>query len=40
MGHMKSLRPREEVPGSLHKGMANNLETGNNLAISREAYLG
>ena len=39
MGHMKSLRPREEVPGSLHKGMANNLETGNNLAISREAYL-
>ena len=39
MGHMKSLRPRAEVPGSLHKGMANNLETGNNLAISRQDYL-
>ncbi|WP_243546659.1 (Fe-S)-binding protein [Pseudodesulfovibrio tunisiensis] len=39
MGHMKSLRPREEVPGSLHKGTVNNLETGNNLAISREDYL-
>ena len=39
MGHMKSLRPREAVPGSLHKGMANNLATGNNLAISREEYL-
>ncbi len=21
MGHLKSLRPREDVPGSLHKGM-------------------
>jgi hypothetical protein len=39
MAHMKSLRPREAVPGSLHKGMANNLATGNNLAISREEYL-
>lgn len=39
MAHMKSLRPREAVPGSLHKGMANNLATGNNLAIGREEYL-
>lgn len=39
MAHMKSLRPRETVPGSLHKGMANNLATGNNLGISREEYL-
>lgn len=39
MAHMKSLRPREAVPGSLHRGMANNLATGNNLAIGREEYL-
>ena len=39
MAHLKSLRPREAVPGSLHKGMVNNLATGNNLAISREEYL-
>lgn len=39
MAHMKSLRPREAVPGSLHKGMVNNLATGNNLAISRQEYL-
>jgi heterodisulfide reductase subunit C len=36
MGHMKHLRERDKVPGSLHKGMANNVETGNNLAIARE----
>ncbi|NDV18643.1 4Fe-4S dicluster domain-containing protein [Pseudodesulfovibrio sp. JC047] len=39
MGHLKSLRPREDVPGSLHKGMVNNLETGNNLGISKTDYL-
>ncbi len=39
MGHMKHLRERDKVPGSLHKGMANNVETGNNLAIAREDYL-
>lgn len=39
MAHLKSLRPREDVPGSLHKGMVNNLETGNNLGISKEDYL-
>ena len=36
---MRTLREREAVPGSLHKGTMNNLETGNNLAISREDYL-
>lgn len=39
MAHMKNLRERDKVPGSLHKGALNNLETGNNLAISREDYL-
>lgn len=39
MAHMKSLRPRDQVPGSLHQGAQNNLDTGNNLAISREEYL-
>lgn len=39
MMHMKSLRERDNVPGSLHKGMANNLETGNNLAIELADYL-
>jgi len=39
MGHLKSLRPREDVPGTLHQGMVNNLETGNNLGIAKEDYL-
>ncbi|MBC17979.1 MAG: Fe-S oxidoreductase [Desulfovibrio sp.] len=39
MGHLKSLRPREDVPGSLHQGMVNNLETGNNLGIAKEDYV-
>jgi Fe-S oxidoreductase len=39
MGRLKGLRPRKDVPGSLHKGMVNNLETGNNLAISSRDYL-
>lgn len=39
MGHLKSLRPRDEVPGSLHQGMVNNLETGNNLGIPKRDYL-
>jgi len=39
MAHIKSLRPRENVPGSLHTGMQNNIDTGNNLAISRDDYL-
>lgn len=39
MMHMKHLRDRDKVPGSLHKGAQNNLESGNNLAISRDDYL-
>jgi Fe-S oxidoreductase len=38
MGKLKGLRPRDQVPGSLHKGMLNNLETGNNLAIPQQEY--
>jgi Fe-S oxidoreductase len=39
LAHMKHLRDREAVPGTLHKGAMNNLLTGNNLAIAREDYL-
>jgi len=39
MGHLKGLRDRDDVPGTLHKGMVNNLETGNNLGIARKDYL-
>jgi Fe-S oxidoreductase len=39
MAHMRHLRDRDKVPGTLHKGMTNNLETGNNLAIARDDYL-
>lgn len=39
MGFMKHLRPRDEVPGILHKGVQNNLDTGNNMAIPQEDYL-
>ncbi len=38
MGHMKSLRPRDKVPGILHKGVENVLKTGNNMAIPQEDY--
>ncbi len=38
MGHMKSLRPRDKVPGILHKGVLNVLATGNNMAIPQEDY--
>jgi len=38
MLQMKHLRPREEVPGILHKGAENNLKTGNNMAIPQEDY--
>jgi Fe-S oxidoreductase len=38
MGHMKSLRPRDQVPGILHKGVENVLNTGNNMAIPQEDY--
>ena len=39
MMHMKHLRERDKVPGTLHKGAQNNLDSGNNLAISKEDYL-
>jgi Fe-S oxidoreductase len=39
MLHLKHLRERDKVPGTLWKGAYNNLTTGNNLAISREDYL-
>lgn len=38
MLHMKHLRPRDEVPGILHKGAENNFKTGNNMAIPQEDY--
>lgn len=38
MAKMKSLRPRDKVPGILHKGVANVLNTGNNMAIPKEDY--
>ncbi len=39
MAHLKSMRPREDVPGTLHQGMVNNIETGNNLGIAKGDYL-
>ena len=39
MAGLKALRPRDSVPGSLHKGTATNLATGNNLGIGRVDYL-
>ncbi len=39
MTHMKHLRPRDKVPGILHKGVENVLKTGNNMAIPKEDYL-
>jgi dimethylglycine catabolism B len=38
MGQMKALRPRDQVPGILHKGVENVLKTGNNMAIPQEDY--
>jgi len=39
MLHMKHLRPRDQVPGILHKGVENCLKTGNNMAIPKQDYL-
>jgi heterodisulfide reductase subunit C len=36
---IRSLRPREQVPGILHKGLAAALETGNNLRLPKEDFL-
>ncbi len=38
MAYLKSLRPRDQVPGILHKGVANVLSTGNNMAIPQDDY--
>jgi len=38
MLHMKHLRPRDEVPGILHKGAQNCFDTGNNMAVPQEDY--
>lgn len=38
MAYLKHLRPRDEVPGILHKGVVNVLNTGNNMAIPQEDY--
>ncbi|MFH1035610.1 MAG: (Fe-S)-binding protein [Pseudomonadota bacterium] len=39
MGYMKSLRPRDKVPGILHKGVAQVLKSGNNMGVPRDDYL-
>ncbi len=39
MLHMKSLRPRDKVPGILHKGAEHCFQTGNNMAIPLDDYL-
>jgi len=36
---VRSLRPRDKVPGILHKGVVNALKTGNNLGVPKEDYL-
>jgi len=36
---IRSMRPREAVPGILHKGLAAALETGNNLRLPKEDYI-
>lgn len=35
---IRSMRPRSEVPGILHKGLEAALETGNNLRLPKEDY--
>lgn len=39
MGYMKHLRPRDEVPGTIHQGTQKNLDAGNNMAIPLDDYL-
>lgn len=36
---IRSLRPREQVPGILHKGLEAALQTGNNLRLPKEDFL-
>ncbi len=37
-GYMKHLRPRDKVPGILHKGVEAVLKTGNNMSIPKMDY--
>ncbi|MBI5522249.1 MAG: (Fe-S)-binding protein [Desulfarculus sp.] len=39
MGYMKHLRPRDKVPGILHKGVEQVLKSGNNMGVPRDDYL-
>jgi Fe-S oxidoreductase len=39
MGYMKHLRPRDQVPGILHKGVEQVINTGNNMGIPKADYL-
>jgi hypothetical protein len=36
---VRSLRPRDRVPGILHKGLEAALETGNNLRLPKEDFI-
>ena len=36
---LRSLRPRDEVPGILHKGLSAALESGNNLRLPKEDFI-
>lgn len=36
---LRSLRPRDRVPGILHQGLAAALETGNNLRLPKEDFV-
>ncbi len=37
--HLRSLCPRDKVPGPIHKGVVNCLERGNNLGIPKDDFL-
>lgn len=39
MRRIRSLRPRDQVPGILHKGLEAALETGNNLRLPTEDFV-
>jgi heterodisulfide reductase subunit C len=39
MRGLRALRPREEVPGILHKGVEAAVKTGNNLGLPKEDFL-
>lgn len=36
---IRSMRPRDQVPGPIHKGVVNCLERGNNLGIPKDDFL-